>query len=200
MKSEAIWNDMEAHGNKGYNIENIWQSIWGKIKEQIGKTGRNFWGSKTPKPQKSSSSATLSPSPKKDKNWASSTQMGSAAHLSEKYFPNCVQHLIFALANAMGNIVGTVWSLGWEVHIQRFAWVYRLFNLLRKYHCEDCTHSLIGFSDDELLLNHRHHMFWDSFRLNLRPHSCGPSSLSLSNIVENGPWVAGRFISISGNN
>jgi hypothetical protein len=41
VKSEAIWNDMEAHGNQGYNIENIWQSIWGKIKEQMkNKLGR----------------------------------------------------------------------------------------------------------------------------------------------------------------
>jgi hypothetical protein len=192
------WRHM---GNKGHNIENIWQRIWGKIKEQMKiKLGRpiEHLGSKTPKPQKSSSSPTLSPSPKSDKIWASSTWMGLAAHLSENNFLTvcCVQHLIFALATATGNLVGTVWSFGWER--QTYKDLQMLFELT------DCSISqgdiivkialspcLIGFSDDEPLLNHSHHMFWDSLRLNLRPHSCGPSSLSSSNIVEK--WALGGW-------
>jgi hypothetical protein len=89
---------MEAHGNKGYNIENIWQSIWGKIKEQMkNKLGRPVGtfgerNSQTPKIFKLPHSL---PQPPNRQNLGLFYSNGLGRSSQWKYFPNCVFSISF---------------------------------------------------------------------------------------------------------
>lgn len=89
------WRHM---GNKGHNIENIWQRIWGKIKEQMKiKLGRpiEHLGSKTPKPQKSSKLPHPLSQPQKGQNLGLFYSNGLGRSSQWKYFPNCVFSISF---------------------------------------------------------------------------------------------------------